>query len=128
MSSILTDTKKNIGFNEDDTSFDLDITTHINSAFFTLFQLGIGPAAGFSIEDDSDEWDDFLAEGPYLNAVKQYIYLKTRIVFDPPATSFSLEAMKNQIAEQEGRLSIQREWLLDPVDPMVAEEEEESDD
>lgn len=125
MSSILTDTKKSLGINEDDTDFDVDIIIHINAVFFVLMQLGIGPDAGFQIEDSSDEWDDFLDEGPYLNLVKQYVYLKTRMIFDPPTTSFSLEAMKNQIDEQEGRLSLQREWLLDPVDPKLSEEEDD---
>ena len=107
--SILVNTKKILGLNADYTSFDLDILTHINAAFSTLHQLGIGPSDGFSVEDDTTEWNDFLANGPILNTVKSYIYLKVRMLFDPPSTSFAIESMKQQIEEFENRLVLANE-------------------
>lgn len=125
--SILTDTKKIIGITEDDTSFDVDIIMHINSVFSILQQLGVGPDGGFEILDKSDLWDDYVQNNKALNMVKTYMYLKTKFIFDPPGTSFLLEAMTKQIEELETRISIQREWDLDPVDPRTLVEEDEDD-
>jgi hypothetical protein len=102
--SILDTIKKLLGFDWDYTAFDIDIITHINSTFFTLQQLGIGPAEGFTIIDNTATWSDFVV-GENVQAVKSYIYLKVRLVFDPPANSFTQEAMKNQATEYEWRLT-----------------------
>ena len=107
--SILTSTKKILGIDAEYDAFDVDVITHINTAFSTLNQLGLGPEEGFMIEDDSTEWGDFLDDDMNLNSVKTLIYLKVRVVFDPPATSFTLDAMNKQIEELEWRLNIYRE-------------------
>lgn len=109
MSSILTSTKKILGIDASYDVFDVDIITHINSVFSTLNQLGIGPTAGFMIEDDTAEWDAFLENDLRLNAVKTYVYLRVRMLFDPPQTSFHIAAMEKQIQELEWRLNVQRE-------------------
>lgn len=127
-SSILTSTKKILGIAESYTVFDLDVITHINAAFSILSQLGIGPVDGFMIEDKGDYWEDFVAPSNQLNLVKTYIFLKVRMMFDPPTTSFLIDATNTQIKEYEWRLSTLREWAKDPVDPRpiveVIEEEE----
>jgi hypothetical protein len=124
--SILTSTKKILGIAEDYIAFDLDVVTHINSAFSTLAQLGIGPDTGFMIEDKDDEWDDFFEEDdPQYNAVKSYVYLKVRQLFDPPTTSYLITAVEKQIQEIEWRLSTLREgtkWV-NPMPPVVEDEE-----
>lgn len=107
--SILNSIKKILGIDPDYDEFDADIIMHINSAFATLDQLGIGPADGFMIDDDDAVWDDFLLGDTRLNSVKTYIGLKVRLVFDPPATSFGITAMEKQIAEHEWRLNVARE-------------------
>lgn len=107
--SILTTVKKLVGIDESYDAFDLDIITHINSAFSTLDQLGIGPEEGFMIEDDSATWGDFLGDDNRLNSVKSLIGLKVRVVFDPPATSFTLDAFNKQIEELQWRLNVYRE-------------------
>jgi hypothetical protein len=117
-SSILNSTKKILGLSSDYTVFDLDIITHINSAFSVLCQLGVGPVDGFFIEDEEDVWEDFLIPSNQLNLVRTYIFLKTRMLFDPPGTSYLIEAMNNQIKEYEWRLNIYREILI-PVYPFV---------
>lgn len=124
--AILTDVKKMCGIGEDDTSFDLDILIHINSVFSTLNDLGIGPTDGFAIEDDTATWADFLGSGaPRYIAIKSYIYLKVRLLFDPPGTSFLLAATEKMITEFEWRLNTRRE-LTDWVDPSgdIPEEDE----
>lgn len=107
--SILKSTKKILNLSPDYTAFDLDVITSINSAFSSLSQLGIGPATGFSIEDDTAAWTDFTIPQNQLNMVKTYVYLKVRMIFDPPATSFHIEAMNKQIAEHEWRLTVARD-------------------
>lgn len=122
--SILTSTKKILGLDDDYTAFDLDIITFINSAFGTLHQLGIGPEEGFAIEDKTATWDSFLGADRRLNAVRQYVYLKVRFVFDPPDTGYLVAAFEKQILEHEWRLNVVREgdsWV-DP-DPVLVPDE-----
>lgn len=109
--SILISTKKILGIAEDYTVFDDVIVTHINSAFSTLTQLGIGPPSGFMIEDETAEWGDFLGVDPDLqfNSVRSYVFLKVRMLFDPPQTSYLISAMEKQIQELEWRLNTRRE-------------------
>lgn len=109
MESILTSIKKLLGVQEDYDHFDTDIIIHINSALMTLNQLGIGPADGFFVSTDEQTWEDFLGESKKLEAVKSYIYLRVKLLFDPPANGTLVEAMNKQIAEFEWRLNNQAE-------------------
>lgn len=126
--SILNSTKKILGLDADYTPFDVDVITHINAAFSILNQLGVGPEEGFSISDEGAMWADFGVPNNQLHLVKTYIYLKVRILFDPPATSFLLDTYNNQIKEYEWRLNTFREVELPPVvyppDPNSISDEE----
>lgn len=106
--SILTSVKKVLGIAESDTSFDVDIVLHINSVFSTLDQLGVGPTGGFAIEDATATWDDFVTD-KRMNSVKSYLYLRVRLLFDPPSTSFVIDSMERQISQIEWRLNVVRE-------------------
>lgn len=106
MSSILRDVKHKIGPSEDYDYFDTDIIDAINSAFGILFQLGVGPEDGFRISDEQDEWEDFDTNITTLNLVKDYIYKKVRLTFDPPSSSFVLTSLESQIKELEWRLNV----------------------
>lgn len=113
-SSILKSTKKILGLDESNGAFDLDVITHINACFFTLNQLGVGPAAGFMIEDDEAHWEDFTLGVLNLNAIKTYVYLRVRLLFDPPDVAHHINAITEQITELEHRLKMEREvnsWL-----------------
>lgn len=109
IASILNSTKRTLNLADDYTAFDPDITMHINSVFSTLSQLGVGPDMGFMIEDDTATWDAFLGSDPRLNHVKTYVYLRVRLLFDPPATGYHTTAIEQQIKELEWRLNVQRE-------------------
>lgn len=109
MDSILNSVKKILGVDPSVTAFDTEIIMIINSIFTTLNELGIGPALGYEIEDETNIWMEFLDNKVRLNAVKTYIYLRARILFDPPTSSFALEALKEQAREHEWRLSINPE-------------------
>lgn len=107
--SILLSTKKILGVAPDYNVFDLDIITHINSSLSIVNQLGIGPQGGLFIEDESTEWDDLGIPDNQLSLTRTYIFLRVRMLFDPPTTSFLIEAMTKQIQEHEYRLSYFRE-------------------
>ena len=123
--SILQSTKKILGVNPEDDSFDLDIITHINSAFSTLTDIGVGPVDGFVIEDGTVEWDSYISDDPIkLSKVKAVVYLHTRLLFDPPMVGFLLDAVKAQLQEQAWRLNTNREatdWV-DPIPPIIPDD------
>lgn len=108
-SSILSDIKSLLGAGNID-GFDSDIVMHINSVLVTLRQLGIGPSSGFSITGPDETWDDLLEGSEMLEAVKSYIYLKVRLIWDPPTSGTVMQAMKELIAEYEWRLNV----VVDP--------------
>ena len=103
--SILTSIKKLLGVAEDYAEFDEDIMTHINSVFLNLTQLGVGPEEGFMIKDATAEWEDFINDSVQLQAVKTYVYLKVKLLFDPPLSSSVTESINRMIAELEWRLN-----------------------
>lgn len=104
--SILTSTKKILGISDDYTAFDTDIITHINSVFSTLQQLGVGPEEGFAIDGKEELWPAFLGDDPKLNMVRTYMFMRVRLMFDPPSTSFALTSMQEQINQFEWRLQV----------------------
>lgn len=106
MESILKSIKKLLGIPEDYDHFDQDIIMHINTAFMVLNQLGVGPSECFVIEDDTSEWKDFLGDSQNLEAVKTYVYLKVKLLFDPSASSTVTQSINDAIREYEFRLSI----------------------
>ena len=106
MESILASIKKLLGIAEEDISFDQDIIMHINSVFMILTQLGVGPSKGFFIKDYDAVWSDFIPKDSSLEAVKSYVYMKVRLMFDPPLSSAVSDAINRNISELEWRLNI----------------------
>lgn len=106
MESILKSIKKLLGISDEETNFDSDIIMHINSVFAILNQMGVGPSKCFEIVDDTAVWSNFIEDDASFNDVKTYIYLKVRLMFDPPMSSSVLSAMERQISELEWRLNI----------------------
>ena len=109
MISILTSIKKMLGIAEDYEHFDMDLIIHINSVFFVLTQLGVGPKDGFTIQDKNAVWSDFISEEEYLESVKTYVYLKVRMIFDPPLSTAVQKSITSVINELESRLNIAAE-------------------
>ena len=119
MESILTSIKKMLGIVKEYEHFDMDLIMHINSVLSILTQLGVGPSEGFSIEDDKTEWTDFIANDlKKLGFVKTYVYLKVKLVFDPPLSSAVIESIKQAISELEWRILV----AVDPIDNVGKEE------
>lgn len=109
--SILLTIKKLLGISDDDHSYDVDVILHINSILSILNQVGVGADEGFAISGDKETWDEYIAED-YRNRqsmVVSYIYLRVKLLFDPPSSSFVLESMKSNISEMEWRLSISKD-------------------
>mgnify|MGYP001777440049 CR=1 FL=1 len=112
MDSILTSIKKLLGITTEYKQFDPDLIIHINSVFLILKQLGIGPEQGFSISGEYETWKQFLPEGSTnLEAVKSYMHIKVKLLFDPPTSSAVMEAMNRMASEYEWRLNVEAESI-----------------
>lgn len=105
--SILTTIKKMLGLDKDYAAFDEEIKVHINSVFMYLNQLGVGSDTPFSITGESETWPQFTPDVDDANALKTYMYLRIKLMFDPPNTSFVLKSIQDQITELEWRLTVQ---------------------
>lgn len=109
MESVLTSVKKMLGIDESYEHFDPDIIIHINSVFAVLTQLGVGPSTGFSISDSSTVWDEYISDETRLSTVKSYVFLRVKLLFDPPLSSAVMECYKTQISELEWRMNVAAE-------------------
>ena len=117
MDSILISIKKLLGIDEYCEHFDTDVIMHINSAISILTQLGVGPSSGFFVVDNTQTWKELIGDRTDLEFVKTYVYMKVRLVFDPPQSSSATDAMNKMISELEWRLNV-------AVDPIRSSEEE----
>lgn len=107
MESILDNTKKLLGIDTTDESFDTDVITLINSTIFSLSQMGIGPINGFIVTSKDDVWTDWISTTTInLEGVKTYLYLKVKIVFDPPSNSTVIESFNKNMQELEWRMML----------------------
>ena len=107
--SILTSIKTQVALMPEDESFDRELVIFINAAFARLTQLGVGPIEGFSIQDDSTTWDEYVVDITQEEMAKVYIYLKVKTLFDPPTNSSLSKAMEEQIKEYEYLLKVEAE-------------------
>ena len=112
MESILTSIKLLLGITEDYEAFDQQIIAHINSVFMILTQLGVGPPEGFMIDSKVDTWNEFISDEKKLQLVKSYMYLKVKMLFDPPSSSSVMDSTNRMINEFEWRLNSQAESKL----------------
>lgn len=110
MESILTSIKKMLGSEAEYTHFDPDIIMHINSVFFELNRIGVGPEEGFMIEDDTTTWLDYIPDPAKFEAVKTYMYIKVKLVFDPPASSAAISSLERMADKLEWRLCEMAEY------------------
>lgn len=118
MDSILTSIKKMHGISEDYTQFDVDLIMYINSILAVLTQMGVGPDSGFSIHDSSEVWSDWLGNDNDINGVMTYVYLRVRLLFDPPSSSGVIKAYNSMVHELEFRL------LVTTREPTIIEDDD----
>lgn len=114
MSSILNDTKKVIGGAINGDAFDLDLIIAINANLARLTQVGVGPAGGYRIKDDVDEWEDFVGDDEVLlGLVQMFVWARVRMQFDPPASSAVAQSMEKTAEEYLVTIS----YHVDPGNP-----------
>lgn len=106
MDNILNSIKKLLGINPEFTEFDQDLMIHINSVFMILNQIGIGPKEGFALETGLERWEEYINK-KNENAVRSYVFLKVKLLFDPPTSSALIESIRTSIAELEWRLYLE---------------------
>lgn len=114
--SVITDTillsvKKMLGLDKDYDVFDPELIIHINTVFGTLHQLGVGTEDQYRITGDTEVWSDFTTEGEQVDEIKTYVYLRVRLLFDPPSSSFVLSSFKEQLQELEWRLNVKADEI-----------------
>jgi len=111
--SIFTTIKTLLDVHTDDDSFDADILTYINSALYSLRQIGVGPKEGFVVTGADQTWSEFSTNASLIGEVKTYIQQKVRLLFDPPNNSFLVSAIQENLKELEFRLNMDGEGALD---------------
>jgi hypothetical protein len=125
--SILDSVKQSLGLAPEFTAFDLDVTLFTNASFCSLQQLGVGGDSGFVISDNSTLWTQYVTELLYLGMVKHYIFLYVKMAFDPPSTSFGLEAIQKMLIELGWRINVSVEHINPPSPPGEEEDGPTSD-
>lgn len=123
MESVLTSIKKMLGIVEEYTHFDADLIMHINSVLSILNQIGVGPSEGFSIEDEQDAWTDFIPQSPKLEFVKSYVYMKVKLLFDPPISSAAIESINRLTSELEWRIQVATDPVRDKREEKIQNEQ-----
>lgn len=111
-SSILDDTKKALGIAAEYTPFDDQLIMHVNSVFSDLHQLAVGPPECFFIEDKDNKWSEFTGDRTDIFSVKSYMYLRIRLLWDQPGTSFAIASLERQAEEALWRLNITSEGTV----------------
>ena len=104
--SILVSTKAALGVTQDDTSFDAELLTFINSALAEVNQVGVGPVEGLMIFSEAEEWEALIGNDARLNIVKPYVYLYCKMLFDPPEVGFVLTSMERILERHIWRLMV----------------------
>ncbi len=104
--SILDSVKRAVGLDTTDEVFDGELIMYINLVFTILNQIGVGPTDSYTITDSNDVWSDFSSDSSVVMLVKTYMYIKVRLLFDPPTSSFLATALQDQATEYEWRLNI----------------------
>lgn len=117
MDSILISIKKLLGIDENCEHFDSDVILHINTVLMVLNQLGVGPSNGFIVTSNTEKWSDFIGDTQLIESVKTYVFLKVKLIFDPPQSSAAIESINKLINELEWRLNV-------AVDPGQTSKEE----
>jgi len=103
--SILTTVKRLLGILEVYEVFDSELIIHINTVFSILNHIGVGPTEGFKITGKTETWSEFIGDSKLLEDVKTYIYLKVRLIWDPPINGSVISSMKEIISELEWRMN-----------------------
>lgn len=107
MDSILISIKKYLGLDAEYDHFDPDVIMCINTVFGILNQLGVGPTLGFQITGDSETWTDFIGDRQDLATVRSFVYMKVKLMFDPPSNSFLIDSTNKILSELEWRITNQ---------------------
>lgn len=106
--SILLSIKKLLGIPQEQTNFDVDIIIHINTIIANLAQMGIGPSDGYSLTGEDETWEDYIGDNKLISQIRTYIYIKVRLVFDPPTNTALTQSFNEQAKELEVRMYTQQ--------------------
>lgn len=110
--SILKDVKKQIGIAYSNHDFDPDVLMAINTVLFDLHQMGIVNDT-FAVDDERKTWDAILLKEDQINlyALKTWVALKVKMIFDPPTSSVLAQAIRDNIDELTWRIYITENYV-----------------
>lgn len=106
--NILLTIKAMLGLGENQNEFDQELMIYINGALFTITELGVGDPT-FQIKTGDEVWNDFLKDQDDVNIIKEIVYLRVRLIFDPPSSQFVADALQKKLDEDEWRLIVEVE-------------------
>lgn len=106
LESVLQSVKALLGIQPEIANFDSELIMFTNMALNTLTQLGVGPPTGYIISSKNNVWSEFLNDNILFEDVKSFVYLKVRLIFDPPTNAFLVKAIEDQIQELTWRLNV----------------------
>jgi len=115
MDNILISIKTLLDIESSNTDFDNILKMHINTVISSLLQLNVGPQSGYKIVNGTETWNEYITDRIDIELIKSLVYLKVRLLFDPPQTSFLLDSIKNQINELEWRINIQVDTISNTI-------------
>ena len=116
--NILQSIKHLLGIQNEVDVFDKDIALHINTVFSHLYQIGVIQEPGFMLTSGKEKWMDFFlatesnggndVDIKKIQNVKTFVYIKVKLIFDPPTNASILKAFESQAKEIEYRLYTQK--------------------
>lgn len=104
---ILAAVKTYLMVDEEITSFDEEIQTHIAASISTLEQRGLNVPPGFDIMDSNVTYSELCSSDIALEGlVRSYVSISVKIIFDPPASSTVASSYEQRKKELEERVSM----------------------
>ena len=107
MDSILDTIKKMLGYDVTaDPQFDPTILVLINSAFSELSEIGVLSDSSYRVTSRVNTWSEAFGGRTDVDMIQTFVYLYVRIIFDPPSSSFVLNALNEEKKRIEWRISV----------------------
>ncbi len=100
------------------TAYDTELIGHINTVLMMLKRMGVGPDGGFVLTTGDETWSQIIPDLIKYAGIKDYVKLRTRLLFDPEAfTPNAKESAEKQLEEIAWTLNYQADADRDGITP-----------
>lgn len=110
MENILSSIKQMLNVEQSITAFDNELIMFINSAIAELIQGGVGPQSGLDVTAETS-WSAFSDNSNIVSHSKQYVYCRTRLLWDSPTNSFTVNSFNDQAKESYWRAYLEADEI-----------------